>query len=309
MMNTSILLIGSNGQVGRAWQKLAKLQGIDVICHERKDCDLSDSHALRDYMEQIKPQVIINAAAYTAVDQAESDEITAYAINATAVDVIANYLSQVPHSVLVHYSTDYVFSGDGTSPYSETDLTDPQSVYGKSKLAGELAIQNRYQAAHAHTKARHYILRTSWVFGDGQNFVRTMLRLMSEREHLKVVADQIGAPSCAEWLAQIGIILLRADAPSGLYHASPHGSTSWHGLAMFIKEHLEKAQYPLKVQTIAPIPSAEYPQAAKRPLYSSLNHDKIEKIWRDNMSEPYPEWPTLVEAYLDQLISTTRTTA
>jgi dTDP-4-dehydrorhamnose reductase len=210
---------------------------------------------------------------------------------------------------LVHYSTDYVFSGDGTSPYRETDLTDPQSVYGKSKLAGELAIQNRYQAANAQAHARHYILRTSWVFGDGQNFVRTMLRLMSEREHLKVVADQIGAPSCAEWLAQIGMILLRADAPSGLYHASPKGLTSWHGLAMFIKDHLEKAQYPLKVQTIAPILSAEYPQAAKRPLYSCLNHDKIEKIWHDNTSEPYPEWSTLVEAYLDQQISTTRTAA
>lgn len=299
-MSERILLIGAGGQVGLAWQALALREGMSLSCLTRAQCDLSDAHALRDYLEEHRPQVIINAAAYTAVDSAENDEVQAYAVNATAVGVMAKYLSHVPHSVLIHYSTDYVFSGEGTEPYAESDATGPLSVYGKTKLAGERLIEQAYADTipQAASHAQHYILRTSWVYGQGQNFIQTMLRLMKEREHLRVVSDQKGVPTCAQWLAQIGLVLMRAQAASGIYHAVPDGLTSWHGLAQFVLEEAQSLTSSTRTQTIEAITSAEYPQAAPRPKNSALHHERFRAVWVAHTQEPYPNWQEPVKTYV-----------
>jgi len=237
-----ILVFGRDGQVGKALQICLADLKVPAIFLGRSDCDLSSESSITKALNRYQPQVIINAAAYTAVDKAEKERELAFAINAKAPELMARYMANVAHGILVHYSTDYVFADTKTDAYLESDVTGPAdqlSVYGQSKLAGEEAIVEIFNLAQdsGHTNnrdkfSRYFILRTSWVYGDGGNFIRTMLRLAGERNQLKVVADQVGVPTSAQWLAEVGIQMAGSHVKSGIYHAVPDGETSWHGLSV-----------------------------------------------------------------------------
>ena len=245
-----ILVFGRDGQIGRALQVCLKDFNVPAVFLGRADCDLSNEAAIRDVLNHYKPQVIINAAAYTAVDKAESERELAFAINAKAPAVMARHIANVANGILVHYSTDYVFADGKQTAYSEDDAAgsiEKLGVYGQSKLSGEQAIQETFNQPHdsenvssnksyQDNPSRYFILRTSWVYGEGDNFIRTMLRLAVERDQLKVVADQVGAPSSAEWLAKVTVQMAGSRVQSGIYHAVPDGETSWYGLAVFAIE-------------------------------------------------------------------------
>jgi len=243
-----IVVFGRDGQVGSALQVCLKDLKTPVVFLGRSDCDLSNEPSIREVLNRYQPQVIINAAAYTAVDKAENADQRelAFAINAIAPKIMAQYAAGVAHGIFVHYSTDYVFADTKATSYTETDKVGPIDqlcVYGQSKLAGEQAIEEAFNWAHdsghetyADRFSRYFILRTSWVYGDGGNFIRTMLRLASEQDQLKVVADQVGVPSSAGWLAEVGIQMAGSRVESGIYHAVPDGEASWHGLAVFAIE-------------------------------------------------------------------------
>ena len=294
-----IFLIGANGQVGQAWRERFS-DGSVVHATDRSSLDLQQTDRLADrlheYLQQAQPTVIVNAAAYTAVDQAEDDEHRAYDINALAPGVIAEVAAR--HGIpLIHYSTDYVFDGQGDRPFQESDPTAPLSVYGRSKLAGERAIQAAGGA--------HLIFRTSWVFGaHGQNFLKTMLRLAQTRDALSVVDDQIGAPTSADLLVDIPWQILqqltdRNDARWGLYHLCPTGSTSWHGYASYAIEHARELGWPIKVtqQAIAPVSSGEFPVKAQRPHNSRLSTDKLQQMFGLTL----PAWQAGVDQVLVRL--------
>lgn len=311
-----ILVFGRDGQVGKALQVCLKDLKVPVVFLGRADCDLSNEAAIRELLNRYQPQVIINAAAYTAVDKAESEQALAFAINAKAPQVMAHYIANVAHGILVHYSTDYVFSDTKQTPYVEADATGPLeqlSVYGQSKLAGEEAIEEVFNLAEdsGHTSykdkfSRYFILRTSWVYGDGGNFIRTMLRLAGERDQLKVVADQMGVPSSAQWLAEIGIQLAGSRVASGIYHAVPDGETSWHGLAVFAIETAASAGEGLEVKSenILPIPATDYPLPAKRPYNSRLNNQKLKQALSEMaFTGQYPHWQEQVEAYVKDYVT------
>jgi dTDP-4-dehydrorhamnose reductase len=270
---TNILLIGKQGQI--AWElqvTLATLGNVTVLGSQ--ELDLNNPDQIIDRVRSIQPQIIVNAAAYTAVDKAESEPELCMSINANAPGVLAE-LARQSQALLVHYSTDYVFDGQKTSPYVETDPTNPLGVYGASKLAGERAI--------IQVDCPHLILRTTWVYGNrGKNFLLTILRLAAEKSELKIVADQIGAPtwsrSIAEATSQI-VAQCHQDRSSikGLYNLSAAGSTSWHGFASEIVSQY-RALYPerhLAIQNIVPIPASEYPTPAQRPANSRLDNSKI----------------------------------
>jgi dTDP-4-dehydrorhamnose reductase len=270
-MTKSILLIGSNGQVGKELQQILPSYG-DIISVARPTVDLAQPDTLRNFIRSKQPQIIINAAAYTAVDKAESEPELAAAINATAPLIIAQE-SQKLGAFLIHISTDYVFDGNGCSPYQETDTTNPLSVYGKTKLAGEEAIRE--------TCAHHLILRTAWVYGTfgKSNFVKTMLRLGAERQELRVVADQIGSPTWAQDIATvIAQMIPLTPEISGTYHYTNSGVASWYDFAVAIFEEAQRLGFPLKVERIVPITTAEYPTPASRPTYSVLACEKISAI-------------------------------
>jgi dTDP-4-dehydrorhamnose reductase len=267
-------------------------------------------------LNRYQPQVIINAAAYTAVDKAEGDRELAFAINAKAPQVMAHYIANVAHGVLVHYSTDYVFADTKTVGYTETDAVGPIDqlcIYGQSKLAGEQAIEEAFNLAYdsGHVKyqdrfSRYFILRTSWVYGDGGNFIRTMLRLAGERDQLKVVADQVGAPTSAGWLAEVGIQMAGSRVESGIYHAVPDGETSWHGLAVFAIETAATAGegIELKSENILAIPATDYPLPAKRPYNSRLSNVKLKKALSEMaFTDQYPHWQEQVEAYVKEYVT------
>jgi dTDP-4-dehydrorhamnose reductase len=269
----NILLIGKQGQI--AWElqvTLATLGNVTVLGSQ--ELDLNNPDQIVDRVRSIQPQIIVNAAAYTAVDKAESEPELCMSINANAPRVLAE-LARQSQALLVHYSTDYVFDGQKTSPYVETDPTNPLGVYGASKLAGERAI--------IQVDCPHLILRTTWVYGDrGKNFLLTILRLAAEKSELKIVADQIGAPtwsrSIAEATSQI-VAQCHRDRSSikGLYNLSAAGSTSWHGFASEIVSQY-RSLYPerhLAIQNIVPIPASEYPTPAQRPANSRLDNSKI----------------------------------
>jgi dTDP-4-dehydrorhamnose reductase len=277
----------------------------------RNDCDLSSEVAIIEVLNRYQPQVILNAAAYTAVDKAESERELAFAINAKAPAVMAHYLANVSHGILVHYSTDYVFADTKSTAYSESDATgliEQLSVYGQSKLAGEKAIKEAFDSASDTAQAseqdkfsRYFILRTSWVYGDGGNFIRTMLRLAGERNQLKVVTDQIGVPSSAQWLAEVGVQMAGSKIESGIYHAVPDGEVSWHGLAVFAIETAATAGEGIEVKSenILPIPATDYPLPAKRPYNSRLANGKLKKVLSDMAyTGQYPHWQEQVEAYV-----------
>jgi dTDP-4-dehydrorhamnose reductase len=314
-----IVVFGRDGQIGRALQVCLKDLKTPVIFFGRSDCDFSNELSIREFLNRYQPQVIINAAAYTEVDKAESADQRELAcvINAKAPAIMADYITNLAHGILVHYSTDYVFADTKATAYLETDTVGPVDhlcVYGQSKLAGERAIEEAFnlvlEAGHssnAHNQLsvrsvpQYFILRTSWVYGDGDNFVRTMLRLASDRDQLKVVADQFGAPTSAQWLAEVGIQIAGSRVKSGIYHAVPDGEVSWHGLAVFAIETAASSGEGVKVksQNILPITASEYLLPAKRPYNSRLNNDKLKKILSEMaFTGQYPHWQEQVEAYV-----------
>lgn len=285
MQTPPILIIGKQGQVAWELQRtLAPLGQIAVLGSQ--DLDLSDPDQIQAQVRRVQPQIIVNAAAYTAVDKAESEAELCMAINGTAPGILAE-LARQSQALLVHYSTDYVFDGTKTSPYLETDSPNPLGVYGATKLAGEQAI--------AQVDCAHLILRTTWVYGDrGKNFLLTILRLARERAELKIVADQLGAPTwsraIAEATAQILVQRQQDDwAVSGLYHLSASGITSWYGFAREIIAQYQ-ALYPeqaLMVERILPISTSEYPTPAQRPANSVLDNSKLLATFGLQL----PDWP------------------
>lgn len=289
-----VLIFGRDGQLGRELVKLyPQAQAVG-----RADCDLLDQDALEHCLVCAQPDLIINAAAYTAVDWAETHIDDAYAVNSRAPQTMASYAAdhQIP---LVHYSTDYVFDGQKTTPYTESDVTHPLSVYGHSKLAGEQAVLATCQAA----ASPYYILRSSWIYGqtqgEGGNFIKTILRLAGEREHLRVVADQQGVPTSAAWLAQITQALLTHSPriPAGIYHAVPRGETTWHGLASWAIEVARQAGANLLVNAaqIEAIPTASYPLPARRPANGRLDHGRLLQALGQRS---FPHWQEQVSAYV-----------
>ncbi|AOZ52833.1 dTDP-4-dehydrorhamnose reductase [Chromobacterium vaccinii] len=294
-----ILITGKNGQVGHELQRSLAPLG-ELIATDRQELDLSQSgERIEQALDRHHPDIIVNPAAYTAVDKAESDEETANAVNADAVGAIARWAAR-RGALLVHYSTDYVFNGDGERPWREDDATGPQSAYGRSKLAGEEAVRL--------AGSRHLIFRTSWVFGaHGSNFLKTMLKLGQERDALKVVDDQIGAPAPAALIADITAELIReylakpAGFAFGTYHLAPHGETSWHGYARYLLQRAASSGLPLRINPadIQGIPSSDYPLPAKRPANSRLCCDKLEKTFNISL----PEWKSGVDQVLAELLN------
>ena len=286
-----ILLLGKNGQVGwelqRALAPLGAMVALDRAGADGLRGDLEDLDGLARTVRKLAPDVIVNAAASTAVDKAETDVARAQCINAEAPGVLAAAAAEVG-ALLVHYSTDYVFDGSGDKPWREDSPTGPLSVYGRTKLAGEDAIRA--------SACRHLIFRTSWVHAArGGNFARTMLRLAAERERLTVIADQIGAPTGADLIADVSAHAIRASlaapALSGTYHLVADGETSWHGYARFVIETARELGVALKVEEIAPIATRDYPTAAARPLNSRLDTQRLRSAfglhlpdWRDGVA-------------------------
>ena len=263
-----ILITGKNGQVGSEFSRLFHSPG-DVVAAGRAECDLSSEQSIRDLVRRVEPAVIVNAGAYTAVDQAEVERDLCYAVNAAAPRVLAEEAARLG-ALLIHYSTDYVFNGEKPEPYLESDPMNPVSVYGASKAAGEVTI--------AETASRYLVLRTSWVYSaHGKNFLRTMLRLGAERSELRVVDDQVGAPTSAAAIATATARLVEqyatsgATLPVGIYHMTAGGSTSWCGFARAIFD-AGVLSVPPRVQAI---PSSAYPTPAKRPANSVLSNDKF----------------------------------
>jgi dTDP-4-dehydrorhamnose reductase len=292
----NILIFGKDGQLGKAFKavfderKLEKLHRIIYV--GRAECDLANPDVIAALLNQIKPDLIVNAAAYTAVDQAETEVDLAYAINAKAPEIMAQY-AKGHGATFLHYSTDYVFDGSKAGPYEVTDVRNPLGVYGKSKAAGEEGIERAFQGKQQHAsrvngaelKAQYAIFRTSWVYGEGGNFIRTILRLAKERQTLKVIADQYGVPSSARWLAEVSLALTLDDSnqigqfPSGIYHAVPSGETTWHALACHAVQAAVDAGAVLELHpdAIEAIPATEYPLPAPRPMNSRMSTTALKK--------------------------------
>jgi dTDP-4-dehydrorhamnose reductase len=295
--DVKILVTGKDGQVGFELQRALATLG-EVVAVDQTDCDLADADAIRALVRRVAPDVIVHPAAYTAVDKAESDPQTAFAVNARAPGVLGEEAARIK-ALVVHYSTDYVFDGSKDGSYSEADQPAPQSVYGSTKLAGERAL--------AEANPRHLILRTSWVVGaHGGNFAKTMLRLAAEREQLNVVADQFGAPTSAALLADLTAQLVRqylregADGfPYGTYHVAAAGETSWCDYARFVIAEALAAGKTLKAapDAVKPLATSEYPTPAKRPANSRLDTSHF----RTTFGLRLPPWQEGVRHVLQQI--------
>jgi dTDP-4-dehydrorhamnose reductase len=297
-MKPRILLTGKNGQIGAELERFLAGSS-DLLALGRRELDITSSESIRRAIRHFQPQVIINAAAYTAVDHAESDEAVARVVNAEAPTVMAEEAKSI-HATLIHYSTDYVFDGLKTDAYEEDDPTNPINVYGKTKLAGEQGIQN--------ASCQYLIFRTAWVYGTrGKNFLLTILRLAGEREELRIVADQIGAPTWSreialattkiiseEWKRCQGVSLFSES--SGIYHMTAAGQSSWWEFAKAIVEeaqHADGARWltaatggrPLIVKHIVPIATSEYPTPAGRPAYSVLSNSRLTRTFAVELSD------------------------
>ena len=272
-----VLITGAKGQLGGALQRCAPSEAV-ITAVDVAECDLTDTAAVRDVLRRAAPDLILNAAAYTAVDKAESDEATAQAINADAVAVMADAMAATGGK-LVHVSTDYVFDGTAASPYSPDAARNPQSVYGRTKAAGE-----------DHVRASDILVRTAWVYeAGGANFVRTMIRLMKEREELGVVADQIGSPTWASGLARTIWGLVAKDA-SGTFHHSDAGVASWYDFAVAVAEEAHALGMIPRIPVIRPLTTADYPTPARRPAFSLLDSRATRAVlgdepvhWRTNL--------------------------
>ncbi|WP_407275625.1 dTDP-4-dehydrorhamnose reductase [Halothiobacillus sp. DCM-1] len=296
-----ILLLGKNGQVGwelqRALAPLGELIALDRNGTAGLVGDLSYPEALRDVVRKTAPDIIVNAAAYTAVDRAETEIDLAKTINTDAVRILAEE-AKILNALFVHYSTDYVFPGSGQMPWKETDATAPLSIYGKTKRAGEEAI--------LASGCTYLIFRTSWVFAArGHNFIKTMLRLGQDRTQLSVVCDQIGAPTGAELIADVTAHAIRSvaldPAKAGIYHLAASGAASWHEFAEYIFVQARGMGVPLAVQSVAPVPTVEYPTPASRPLNSRLDTAKIATMFGLAM----PVWQNGVSRVLAELLERT----
>ena len=291
-----ILLFGKNGQVG--WELNRSLQPLgEVVALGREEADFSNPESLRDIVQNINPDVIVNAAAYTAVDKAEDEEDLATVINGVAPGVLAEEALKLK-ALLVHYSTDYVFDGTKNDPYEETDEPSPINVYGRTKLAGELAIQS--------SGCEYLIFRTSWVYASrGHNFLLTILKLAKERDELSIVADQIGSPTSARLISETTILCLQQAVKekqagafwSDLYHLTTSTSTSWHGFSEEIVNIASRAlDSQLKVKSIKAIPTSGYPTPAKRPMNSQLSLNKLETVFAIEM----PDWRKTLELCIEE---------
>jgi dTDP-4-dehydrorhamnose reductase len=303
-MNQTILLTGVHGQVGAALSRgFDALSASHPMCLSkvvkltRAELDLRNVDAIRQIIQTVKPTIIINPAAYTAVDKAESEPDLAFAINATAPRILAEEAAKL-QAKLIHFSTDSVYDGKKTTPYIESDETNPLSVYGKTKLAGEAAIRL--------VSGQHLIFRTSWVYGnDGHNFMKTILRLSQSRESLDIVADQYGAPTSSESIADATIATLQNwQQQSGVYHLVNEGETTWHGFAKeIVLQYFALTKTPqLKVipNAISPISTAEYPLPASRPANSRLNTEKL----RNDFGVELCVWQKALSFVLERLPNT-----
>ena len=326
----NILVFGKDGQLGKAFKaifderKLEKLHRISYV--GRAECNLANPDAITTLLNQIKPDLIINAAAYTAVDQAEREVDLAYAINAKAAECMVQY-AKGHGATFLHYSTDYVFDGSKASPYEVTDARNPLGVYGKSKVAGEEMIEYAFQSKQqptpemsgAELSAQYAIFRTSWLYGEGGNFIRTILRLAKERQTLKVIADQYGVPSSARWLAEVSLALVLDESnqirqfSSGIYHAVPSGETTWHALACYaVQAALDAgAVLQLRPDVIEAIPATEYLLPAPRPINSRLGRGTLDAIFADmlvplanvpKLQLLQQSWKPQVTAYVQDLV-------
>ena len=301
-----IVVFGSQGQLGRALEDALGESPTHVFLHRDSQdyCgDIGNSTGLTETLLELRPTIIINAAAYTAVDLAESEPEKARAINAQAVGVLAQITSRL-NSLLVHYSTDYVFDGSTDRPWQETDVCDPLSIYGQTKLEGERLIQA--------SGARHFILRTSWVYGGiGNNFLRTMLRLAETREEIQIVDDQWGAPTHVDLLADVTLNLINISTPGlgantsrkppawGIYHCASAGSTSWFEYAKLVINTAKSVGAASVCQRITPIPTKNYPTAAQRPLNSRLDTSKLQKT----LGISFPDWRESVVTTVREILS------
>ncbi|MBI6925136.1 dTDP-4-dehydrorhamnose reductase [Pseudomonas putida] len=298
-----ILLLGKNGQVGWELQRALSVLG-EVVALDRRRVitsygevagDLSDLDALRHAIRVVSPHLIVNAAAYTAVDKAESERELAHTVNALASQVMAEEAKRLD-AWLVHYSTDYVFDGTGTNLWNETDSVSPVNYYGATKLEGEQLIQA--------SGCKHLIFRTSWVYAArGNNFAKTMLRLAKDRPTLSVIADQVGVPTGAELLADVTVATLRQarfkPELSGLYHLAPTGETTWHGYASYVIEFAQNHGEELLVEAVNPIATSEYPTQANRPLNSRLDTAKL----RNSFTLHLPDWQSGVTRMLMEALN------
>ena len=294
-MSVKILLAGVTGQVGSSLLPLLKQRFENVLAPNRKELDLADSKAVDRYLSVHRPSMVINPAAYTQVDAAENNIKPAQRLNAELPEQLASYCKD-NNAWLVHYSTDYVYPGEGVEPHTEDSPTGPLSVYGATKLEGDMAVQA--------ICPKHLILRTSWIYSNhGHNFLNTMLRLGAEREKLNVVADQIGTPTSADFLADISSQLISRIAEgdpvaSGIYHAVPSGYTSWAGFARTIFEaasRLGLEEYKVSVQEIV---TSEYPTAACRPLNSRLHNAKLARA----LGRDLAPWEDILNATLKERV-------
>lgn len=290
-----ILLLGRNGQVGWELQRSLAPLG-EVVALGSAEADFADPAAVARLVTEVRPDVVVNAAAYTAVDQAESEVQQAETVNALAPGAIAAAARDVG-AALVHYSTDYVFDGSGTRPWVETDPTGPLSVYGRTKLEGEQRI--------AAANPRHLVLRTSWVYAArGGNFAKTMLRLARERDRLTVIDDQVGAPTGADLLADVTAHALRAlladPAKAGIYHVAAAGETSWNGYARFVIGRARDQGQQLKAgpEQVAPVPTSAFPTPARRPNNSRLDTARF----RSAFGLVLPPWQQGVARMLDEIL-------
>lgn len=290
------LLTGKNGQVGFELNKKLGVLG-EVIATDRQELDLTNLNAIETFIDNLKPDIIINPAAYTAVDKAESEPEMAYQINVTAPEILAQKAAELDIP-LVHFSTDYVFDGLKKEPYTETDQTNPQSVYGKTKCQGEERVRK-------HNK--HIILRTSWVFGNhGNNFLKTILRLIQETESLSIVSDQWGSPASASMLSDVTFNIVDTVLKNknfkdfGTYHVTSEGKINWHGYASLVVSEAIALGCKVKCAPdhIHSILTSEYPAAAKRPLNSRLNTDKLKKTFMLEL----PDWESEVKRVLREVI-------
>jgi dTDP-4-dehydrorhamnose reductase len=283
-----ILVTGITGQVGQELQDSLKGCG-ELFCLARQQMDLADESSIRNTIRAIQPTLIVNPAAYTAVDKAETDIELATAINANAPRIIAQEAEKI-NATIIHLSTDYVFDGTKNTPYLPEDTTNPIGIYGKTKLMGEVGIRENC--------TRHLILRTAWVYGarGHGNFVKTMLKLGANREELRVVADQIGSPTHSKDIALTIASLIgkidRNDCPWGTYHFTNSGVASWYDFAVAIFIEAKQIGFPLQVRQVIPISTADYPTPAQRPAYSVLSNQKISQLlgtnpphWRSSLQE------------------------
>lgn len=313
-----ILVFGRDGQIGKALQVGLQSVRHPVIFLGRSDCDLSNQKALMKVLHKYQPQCIINAAAYTSVDDAEGESELAFAVNAQAPHVMAQYIAHIPDGVLIHYSTDYVFGDTQQRSYLETDPVGPTeqlSIYGQSKLAGEELIQKAFlleqyssQEVNLNSLSRYFIFRTSWVYGDGDNFIRTILQQAMRLEVLQVVADQFGVPTSAAWLVELAEILYLSKVESGIYHAVPDGEVSWHELALFLLHEASLMGWPSKVsvKNVLSMQTKDALLKARRPYNSRMNNAKLKRLLSILApSKTYPAWQDQVKSYIAGYTPTT----